>query len=177
VLRHSKKTPKIKAYVDSRKNPDVERRRREIPLDPATLATQRRLRAAVATQKALLADAEDKATLVNAKLVSRGKGRNVPTVEAVETTIRKLTTMVEKRSGDVDVLEMQLRNLGIKPRSFNTPVKGRTFALEEEEGGDRAQDRQEMTERLVDVTRRRFVVLAKIRDAVHKREAAPAVAA
>lgn len=36
---------------------------------------------------------------------------NVPTVEAVTNTILKMTAMVEQRSGDVDVLESQIRRL------------------------------------------------------------------
>jgi nucleoporin NUP159 len=176
---------KMKAFLDTRKTPaDADRhRRRDPPLDPATAALQRRLRAAVATHKALLVDAEDRATVVRAKLASRGKGRNVPTVEAVETTIRKMTAMVETRSGDVDVLEMQMRNLGIKPRTgTSSPAKGRTFSLDSYDGNGEAdaeervemQNREERIARLIEVRRKRKAVLEKLRDGVEKKRLAAA---
>ena len=41
----------------------------------------------------------------------------MPTVEAVMRTITKMTSMAEKRSGDVDVLETQLRKLRLASTS------------------------------------------------------------
>jgi nucleoporin NUP159 len=47
-----------------------------------------------------------------------GKGKaNVPTVDAVLRTIGKMTAMVEKRSGDIDVLENQMRKVTLNPAS------------------------------------------------------------
>jgi nucleoporin NUP159 len=172
---------KMKAFLEARKSPAAAARRRDLPLDPAAAALQRRLRASIATHKALLADAEDRATVAKAKLAGRGKGRNVPTVEAVETTIRKMTAMVEKRSGDVDVLEMQMRNLGIKPRAgTGSPAKGRTFSSDAYDGdgdGDGeervdVQNREERVARLVEVRKRRKAVLEKLRDGVEKKRLA-----
>ena len=58
------------------------------------------------------------------------RGGTVPTVEAVENTIRKMTLMAEERSGDVDVLEQQMRRLGMstdgdsRPGSSRRPPRG-----------------------------------------------------
>lgn len=175
---------KMKAFIEAKKNPDTERRARDMPLDPATQNVQRRLRAAVATYKALLADAEDKATVVRAKLASRGRGRGVPTVEAVESTIRKMTAMVEQRSGDVDVLEMQLRKLGIKPRTAPaSPRRGRTFSAEAQyfdehndesstnsvAPGTRVRGDAERTRQLVNLRERRRAVLKLLKEGLEKK--------
>jgi hypothetical protein len=171
---------RIRAFLDARKSPEFQRRRDAMPLDPATLAAQRRLRAVLATHVALLADIEDKATVVRAKLASRSRER-VPSVEAVEGTVRKMTGMVERRSGDVDVLEMQMRKLGIKPLAggLETPVKkGKTFIMEErgefvDGDGDGAGRRGEGDVRLlVELRRRRAEVLGKMREGVEKRQVA-----
>lgn len=87
----------------------------------------------------LITEAEEGITLLRAKLASsssssslsnslvkNGVGANragggggvqagagAPTVEAVVNTIMKMTSMAEKKSGDVDVLENQMRRLGI----------------------------------------------------------------
>jgi len=44
----------------------------------------------------------------------RDEGK-MPTVEAVENTIRKMTAMAQERSSEVDVLERSMRKLGIAP--------------------------------------------------------------
>ena len=66
--------------------------------------------------------------LLKAKLVSTsgkvGGKLATPTVEAVMNTILKMTNMVEKRSGDVDLLENQMRKLGLDPVSNNGTIGG-----------------------------------------------------
>ena len=89
------------------------------PLDAETELQQNELREAVQTVRKLLADVEEKLSLLRADLVSLSAANssvnkaqnNVPTVEAVTSTILKMTSMVEQRSGDIDVLEAQIRRL------------------------------------------------------------------
>jgi nucleoporin NUP159 len=171
---------RLRTFLDARKSPEFQRRSAAMPLDPATLAAQRRLRASLATHIALLADVEDKVTVLRAKLASKKK-ELVPSVEAVEGTVRKMTGMVERRSGDVDVLEMQLRKLGIKPRTggLETPgKKGKSFSLQEREDDEddeqngRRRSKDEDIRRLVDLRKRRAVAARKIREGLEKRQVA-----
>jgi nucleoporin NUP159 len=64
--------------------------------------------------------------LLKAKLVSTGGKTGgklaAPTVEAVMNTILKMTNMVEKRSGDIDLLENQMRKLGLDTVSNNSSI-------------------------------------------------------
>lgn len=86
------------------------------PLSAEQSAQQNELRREYANFSKLLAETEEALTLLKTRIASvngpAGRGsQGVPTVEAVMRTITKMTTMVEKRSGDVDVLENQLRKL------------------------------------------------------------------
>lgn len=67
----------------------------------------------------ILAQAEADTTMLRAKLASSEGPHNSkgapplrkPTVDAVTKTIMKMTSMVEQKSGDIDVLAMQMRGL------------------------------------------------------------------
>ena len=63
----------------------------------------------------LLSEVEQKMTMLRADLASlanKDRAANAtPTVEAVTNTILKMTSMVEQKSGDIDVLEAQIRRL------------------------------------------------------------------
>ena len=78
----------------------------------------------------LIADAEENLTLLRARLASLdpGEGRapttKKPTVEAVTRTINKMTSMVEKRSGDIDFLEAQMRKLRFAPVNQDSSREG-----------------------------------------------------
>jgi len=66
--------------------------------------------------QSLLASAEDAASLLAARMAAlEAQGttgtRAMPTVEAVLNTIAKMTRMAEQKSGDLDVLEAQMRRL------------------------------------------------------------------
>ena len=50
-------------------------------------------------------------TASHASSNGRPKGQAAPTVEAVMRTIGKITNMAEKKSGDIDLLESQMRKL------------------------------------------------------------------
>lgn len=89
---------------------------RSMPLSAEQSAQQNELRRDFGNFAKLLSEAEEALTLLKTKIAflssSSGKaGAAVPTVDAVIRTITKMTGMVEKRSGDIDVLETQLRGL------------------------------------------------------------------
>ncbi|KAK4174084.1 putative nucleoporin [Triangularia setosa] len=100
----------IMANVD----PDQINVAKSLPLSAEQAAQQNELRRSFATFSGLLAEAEEALTLLKAKIASAGGalGRApVPTVDAIIRTINKMTSMAEKRSGDIDVLENQMRRL------------------------------------------------------------------
>ncbi|KAK4132426.1 hypothetical protein BT67DRAFT_451188 [Trichocladium antarcticum] len=83
-----------------------------MPLSAEQATQQNELRRSHAAFSKLLAETEEALTLLKAKMASAGGGRApVPTVEAIIRTIGKMTSMAEKRSGDIDVLEDQMRRL------------------------------------------------------------------
>ncbi|KOS19248.1 hypothetical protein ESCO_000919 [Escovopsis weberi] len=89
---------------------------RSLPLSTEQATQQNELRREYTSFSKALGEAEEALTLLKTRIASissaTGRGNsNVPTVDAVIRTIAKMTSMVEKRSGDVDVLETQLRKL------------------------------------------------------------------
>lgn len=102
---------------------------KSLPLSAEQATQQNELRRAYASFSKLLSEAEQNLTLLKAKIASASgaAGRaNVPTVEAVIRTINKMTSMAEKRSGDIDVLENQMRKLrlgsvGLGNNNSNSP--------------------------------------------------------
>ena len=110
---------------------------RQEPLSAEQAAQQHDLRKDFTNFQKLLAEAEEGLINLKAKVVSQrsasGKfnGTAGPTVEAVMRTITKMTSMAEKRSGDIDVLEGQMRKLRFSsvandsregsPQPFSTP--------------------------------------------------------
>ncbi|KAM0332377.1 hypothetical protein ACHAQA_002654 [Verticillium albo-atrum] len=106
----------LKKLIMVKLDPDQAEVSRSLPLSAEQASQQSELRRQYATFSKHLAEAEEALTLLKTKLVSitsaSGKGgQKVPTVEAVLRTITKMTSMVEKRSGDIDVLENQMRKL------------------------------------------------------------------
>lgn len=109
--------------VDIRKrlaaHTDVEQRtlQHAAPLSIEAESQQSELRQGVQQVQKLLTQIEDAMTLLRADLSSvaatdtSNVAKNVPTVEAVTNTILKMTAMIEKKSGDIDVLESQIRRL------------------------------------------------------------------
>lgn len=92
--------------------------------DQATL--QQDLRKASTAVQSKMANLEKEISLLRARIADSSKPESDingstrhkatmarPTVEAVTSTIATMTNMAEKKSGDIDVLEAQLRKLGI----------------------------------------------------------------
>lgn len=115
LIRDRNKQADLKKITASRMDPEQNFANRVLPLSSEQASQQSDLRREYAKFTKLLAEAEENLTLLKAKVVSansaNGKGGPTPTIEAVVRTISKLTSMVEKRSGDVDVLENQMRKL------------------------------------------------------------------
>ncbi|RYO85760.1 hypothetical protein DL762_002413 [Monosporascus cannonballus] len=122
LVRDRNKQADLKKTITSRLDPDQVVANRALPLSAEQAAQQNDLRREFARFTKLLAEAEENLTLLKAKIVSAnggvggaggktGASSPAPTIEAVVRTITKMTSMVEKRSGDVDVLENQMRKL------------------------------------------------------------------
>ncbi|KAI1444014.1 hypothetical protein F5Y02DRAFT_391693 [Annulohypoxylon stygium] len=119
LVRDRNKQADLKKIIASRVDPEQTVANRALPLSAEQASQQSDLRREYAKFTKLLAEAEENLTLLKAKIVSansasgKGKGSPAPTIEAVVRTITKLTSMVEKRSGDIDVLENQMRKLRV----------------------------------------------------------------
>ena len=119
---HSKRND-IKRTIDAKTNPDLIEAIRFAPLTTEQSHAQHDLRVDFTSFQKLLADAEEGIIMLRAKLAScqgiEGAKKNLgglqkaPTVEAVTNTIMKMTSMVAQKSGDIDVLENQMRKLKI----------------------------------------------------------------
>ncbi|KAK7720048.1 hypothetical protein SLS64_002229 [Diaporthe eres] len=111
----------VKRILGSVLDPDQAAAQRSMPLNAEQAAQQTELRQSYAQLIRLMTDAEGALTMLKTKLASlggsSGKPAAVPTVDAVMRTITKMTSAAEKRSGDLDVLESQMRKL-----RFNNPV-------------------------------------------------------
>ncbi|KAK0118868.1 hypothetical protein ONS96_011948 [Cadophora gregata f. sp. sojae] len=107
----------LKKMIDARQDPTSLAIARAQPLSAEQAAQQTDLRKDFIKFQKLLSETEEALTILKATMVSheasknRGSGSGGPTVEAVLRTIKKMTTMAEKRSGDVVLLEEQMRKL------------------------------------------------------------------
>ncbi|KAI9877434.1 MAG: hypothetical protein M1830_003919 [Pleopsidium flavum] len=109
----------IKRITDARSDPEQLEALRSAPLTAEQAAIQHDLRKEFTHLQKLLADAEEAISMLRAKLASHPSSNNggtatrqtVPTVEAVMKTVMTMTSMAEKKSGDIDVLENQMRKL------------------------------------------------------------------
>ncbi len=112
----------MRKIIMSQVNPDQVAVTKSLPLSAEQAAQQNELRRAYATFSKLLAEAEEALTMLKAKIASAGGASGkapVPTVEAIIRTINKMTSMAEKRSGDIDVLENQMRRLRFGSMGLN----------------------------------------------------------
>lgn len=103
--------------VEARSNPQVAESARTAPLRLEQATQQHELRKQCMRFQKLLGEVEENITMLRAKLAScetgnaGGRPLKKPTVEAVTNTIMKMTSIVEKKSGDIDLLESQMRHL------------------------------------------------------------------
>ncbi|APA09225.1 hypothetical protein SS1G_14256 [Sclerotinia sclerotiorum 1980 UF-70] len=118
----------VKRTVQSHTHPDQIAIARAQPLNVEQAAQQHDLRRDYLKFQKLLSEAEEGLTVLRARIVSQNSNSNTksaaPTVEAIMRTITKMTSMAEKRSGDVDVLENSMRKL-----RFNTTSRESSPAL------------------------------------------------
>ncbi|KHJ36243.1 putative nuclear pore complex subunit nup159 protein [Erysiphe necator] len=109
----------IKKIIATNQDPNCIAIARAQPLGVKQATQQHELRRNFIKFQRLLSEAEEAIVVLKAKIVAHtamNQKSNTPvgpTVEAVMRTITKLTNMAEKKSGDIDVLENQLRNLKI----------------------------------------------------------------
>ncbi|KAJ5189316.1 hypothetical protein N7472_008330 [Penicillium cf. griseofulvum] len=89
----------------------------EAPLSAEQGALQHDLRTTFTDIQVKITALEQAVSLLRAKIAdipqANGAGRNRPTVEAVTKTIATMMSMAEGKSTDIDVLEAQMRKLGV----------------------------------------------------------------
>ncbi|KAJ5595041.1 uncharacterized protein N7459_001249 [Penicillium hispanicum] len=90
------------------------------PLSAEHAALQHDLRTAFTDIQAKMADLEQGVSMLRAKIAdipradgATNKSMKRPTVEAVASTIATMMSMAESKSSDIDVLEAQMRKLGV----------------------------------------------------------------
>ncbi|KAI9760783.1 MAG: hypothetical protein M4579_001413 [Chaenotheca gracillima] len=116
----------IKKVIDAHDDPTHISANKSAPLSSEQAVQQHDLRRVFSEFQSVLTEVEDVVSLLNVKLSSSGGSnsganrRPTPTVEAVIGTIVKMTSMIEKRSGDVDVLENHMRHLRLGSRGNTT---------------------------------------------------------
>ena len=106
----------ITRFFEAKSDPEQIEAIRTAPLSATQASQQHELRKKYTAIQKLVAEAEEKITLLRTSIAtqdtSNGKGSlRKPTVEAVTNTIQKMTNLIEKKSGDIDVLENQMRKL------------------------------------------------------------------
>lgn len=120
------KRHEIMKNIQLASDPELAESARSAPLSPEQYLIQQDLRKDFLRIQKLIAKAEEGISTLRVLLAScessNGKSTPLkkPTVEAVTSTIKKMTSMAEKKSLDVDVLEAQMRKLGFS--SLQNPI-------------------------------------------------------
>ena len=115
----------VRRTLENKRDPEQKAAVRSAPLEPLHASKQQELRTAFATFQKQLAEAEDAALTLRTRIASavgKSDSKAMPTVEAVENTIKKMIGMIQQRSSEVDVLEAQMRKFGIATRG-GTPLR------------------------------------------------------
>ena len=130
--------------IESRKDADDADSKASAPLTLEQLSQQQDLRKRFLHYQKLLATAEEELSMLRAKLTSWEPSASMkssvhqqpplrkPTLEAVTKTILKMTSMIEKKSGDIDVLESQLRHLGLTASADGRPISSHSYGSSRE---------------------------------------------
>ncbi|KAJ5776467.1 uncharacterized protein N7511_001478 [Penicillium nucicola] len=99
----------------------------EAPLSAEQSTLQLDLRTAFTDIQAKLADIEQAVSLLRAQIAdvprANGASGNRPTVEAVIKTLNTMMAMTESKRTDVDVIESQMRRLGVEPTNGASPSR------------------------------------------------------
>lgn len=138
LLRH--KQLDTRKAIDMRKHAGDAKTVLSAPLSLEQASLQHDIRKKYMHLQKMLASTEEELAVLRAKLASAdngvdGKGGNSqtitkkPTVEAITKTILKMTGMVEKKSGDIDVLESQFRNLRFSSLDRQSSRESSPFAF------------------------------------------------
>jgi nucleoporin NUP159 len=106
----------IEKLIAFHHDPDQVAVARAQPLSAEQAAQQHDLRRDFTNFQRLLSEAEEGLFTLKAKIVAKATTNSTsnsagPTIEAVTRTILKMTSIAEKKSGDIDVLEGQMRKL------------------------------------------------------------------
>ncbi|TKA74848.1 hypothetical protein B0A55_05330 [Friedmanniomyces simplex] len=128
VVRLKARAGEMKRRIKTHSDPEQVASQHAAPLSAEAQAQQNELRQGVQRVQKLLGQVEEAMSLLRAELASAaaanaratsanggggggGGAGGVPTLEAVTNTILKMTAMIERKSGDIDVLEAQIRRL------------------------------------------------------------------
>ena len=134
LIRLRAKLEEVKRLRAAHSDPNQPDKVRAQPLSAEQAAQQHDLRRDFTKFQKLLSEAEEGLTVLKAKIVSQAtsngqsNGSARPTVEAVMRTITKMTSMAEKRSGDIDVLEGHMRRLRVSTAASPRSREGSPFA-------------------------------------------------
>ena len=123
------KRQEITKVIGAKSDPAKSEALKSTPLDLHQSTIQHDLRRDFARVQKLLGDAEEAISMLRVSLASKdrsnGKTSAVkkPTVEAVTNTINKMTSMIEKKNLDLDILEVHMGRLGLSssPTSSRGP--------------------------------------------------------
>ena len=128
--------------IDAKSDPKQLQSVRTASLNPHQTSIQHDLRSRFLQIQKLITEAEEKISLLKARLVScqpnssKSNPPKIPTVEAVTNTIKKMTSMVEQKTLNIDKLESQMRRLNLisvdelngreKSSVMTSPISGRS---------------------------------------------------
>jgi nucleoporin NUP159 len=120
TIRIRARTTEMRKQINAQTDPARKAEMEAAPLSAETAAQQLELRQGLQRVQKLLNEAEVKMTELRADLASlqNKAGANgssssgpMPTVEAVERTILRMTAMIQQKSGDIDLLESRIKHL------------------------------------------------------------------
>lgn len=117
------KRQEITKIIGAKSDPAKSEALKATPLDLHQSTIQHDLRRDFARVQKLLGDAEEAISMLRVSLASKdrsnGKTSAVkkPTVEAVTNTINKMTSMIERKNLDLDILEVHMGRLGLSSSS------------------------------------------------------------
>ncbi|KAJ9647139.1 hypothetical protein H2199_002125 [Coniosporium tulheliwenetii] len=145
LVRLKQRSADVRKQVDALSDPENVAAQRRRPLSAEQQAQQQILRERFAELLKRLREAEEGVTLLRTKLASLPGARSAraaPTVEAVTNTISKMTDMIQRKSADLDVLEVQMRKLGLATAggSLGSSVLGRSLISNGTVDGRRSRD-------------------------------------